>query len=31
MVTQLKAAGIDAVVKEKQSQLDAWAKTNNIS
>lgn len=31
MIRQLKAAGIDTVIKEKQAQLDTWAKANNIS
>lgn len=29
-VTKLKAAGMDKIIAEKQKQLDAWAKENNI-
>jgi len=28
-ISAMKAAGIDSVVKEKQSQLDAWRKTSS--
>ena len=27
---ELKTAGIDAIIAEKQTQLDAWAKENNV-
>lgn len=30
MLSKLKASGLDKVIAEKQNQLDAWAKSNNI-
>lgn len=30
-IEKLKAAGIDDIIKEKQTQLDNWAKTNGVS
>lgn len=29
-IAELKAAGIDRIIAEKQKQLDAWAKENNV-
>ncbi|WP_123041139.1 ABC transporter substrate-binding protein [Cohnella candidum] len=29
-VSKLKAAGLDKIIAEKQKQLDAWAKANNV-
>ncbi|MBP1963036.1 ABC transporter substrate-binding protein [Paenibacillus aceris] len=29
-ISELKAAGIDKIIAEKQKQLDAWAKENNV-
>ena len=30
-ISEIKAAGIDEIIAEKQAQLDAWAKANGVS